>query len=97
ANSSIARIQTPIRDLQFQDALSQFSGKHAFKAGVEYRRGFNNESNDLSSSGNLVFNRLVTDLPGASNTGESFASFLIGTANSATISRTDRIPSRASY
>src|SRR5439155_20418074 len=62
-----------------------------------YRRGFNSESNDLSSSGNLVFNRLITDLPGASNTGEPFASFLLGAANGASISRTDRIPSRASY
>ena len=82
ANSSIARIQTPIRDWQVQDSLSKFAGKHAFNAGVEYRRGFNSESNDLSSSGNLVFNRLITDLPGASNTGEPFASFLqIGRAS----------------
>src|SRR5262249_19282243 len=59
-NSSIARIQTPIRDVQVQDSISKFAGRHAFKAGIEYRRGFNNESNDLSSSGNLVFNRLIT-------------------------------------
>ncbi|HKG97662.1 MAG TPA: TonB-dependent receptor, partial [Pyrinomonadaceae bacterium] len=96
-NSSIARVQTPIRDLQIQDAVSKFVGKHAFKAGIEYRRGYNNESNDLSSSGNLVFNRLITDRPGAANTGESYASFLLGAANSAAISRTDVIPSRASY
>lgn len=97
ANSSIARIQTPIRDLQIQDSISKFAGKHAFKAGIEYRRGYNNESNDLSSSGNLVFNRLITDQPGVSTSGDAFASFLLGAANSATISKTDVIPSRASY
>jgi hypothetical protein len=97
ANSSIARIQTPIRDLQIQDSISKFAGRHALKSGLEYRRGYNNESNDLSSSGNLIFNRLITDQPGASNTGDAFASFLLGAANSAAISKTDTIPSRASY
>lgn len=97
ANSSIARLQSPIRDTQFQDSLSKFSGKHAFKAGIEYRFGYNNESNDLSSSGNLVFNRLITDLPGSANTGEAYASFLVGAANSASLSKTDVITSRAAY
>src|SRR5262249_34845234 len=91
ANSSIARVQTPITDVQVQDSISKVAGKHAFKAGVEYRRGKNNESNDISSSGNLVFNRLITDLPGNSSTGNAYASFLLGTANSASISKTDVI------
>ncbi len=98
ANSSILRVQTPIRDTQLQDAVSKFAGKHALKAGVEYRFGSNNESNNLSSSGNLVFNRLITDLPGASGTtGDAYASFLLGLANSASLSKTDTILSRASY
>src|SRR5437588_2452061 len=78
ANSSIARIQTPIRDWQIQDSISKIAGKHALKSGIEYRRGFNNESNDLSSSGNLVFNRLITGLPGNAGTGNAYASFLLG-------------------
>jgi hypothetical protein len=97
ANSSIARIQTPITDVQIQDSISKVAGKHAIKSGIEYRRGKNNESNDLSSSGNLVFNRLITDLPGNSSTGNAFASFLLGTANSAALNKTDVIPSRAAY
>jgi len=98
ANSSIARIQSPIRDTQIQDAVSKFSGKHAFKAGVEYRFGSNNESNDLSSSGNLIFNRLYTDQPGQSgSTGDGFASFLLGAANSASFNKTDVITSHAAY
>ncbi|MEO8127908.1 MAG: carboxypeptidase-like regulatory domain-containing protein, partial [Bryobacteraceae bacterium] len=97
ANSSIARLQTPIRDTQFQDSISKFAGKHAFKAGVEYRFGYNNESNDLSSSGNLVFNRLITGLPGTSTSGEAYASFLVGAANSASLNKSDVITSRAAY
>jgi hypothetical protein len=97
ANSSVARIQTPIRDTQILDSVSKTAGQHNLKAGLEYRFGFNNESNDLSSSGNFVFNRLITDRPGASSTGDAYASFLLGTANSATLNATDVIPSRASY
>src|SRR5262245_50539860 len=97
ANSSIARIQTPITDVQVQDSISKVAGKHAFKAGIKYRRGKNYESNDLSSSGNLFFNRLITDLPGYPSTGNAYASFLLGAANSAAVSKTDVIPSRASY
>ena len=97
ANSAIARIQTPIRDLQMQDSISKFVGRHALKAGIEYRRGLNSESNDISSSGNLVFNRLITDRPGAANTGDAYASFLVGAANSAAFNKSDVIASRASY
>lgn len=98
ANSSIARIQTPIRDLQLQDSVSKFAGKHALKSGIEYRRGYNSESNDLSSAGNFVFNRLITDRAGASSsTGDAYASFLLGAANAASINRTDVIVSRAAY
>ena len=97
-NSSIARLQSPIRDTQIQDSVSKFIGKHALKAGLEYRFGFNNESNNLSSSGNVVFNRLYTDLSGQSTTtGDAFATFLLGAGNSASLSKTDVIPSRASY
>lgn len=97
ANSSVARIQTPIRDTQILDSVSKTVGQHNFKAGLEYRFGFNNESNDLSSSGNFVFNRLITDRPGASNTGDAYASSLLGAVNSATLNTTDVIPSRAAY
>src|SRR5262249_9330597 len=31
ANSSIARVQTPITDLQIQDSISKVAGKHALK------------------------------------------------------------------
>ncbi len=98
ANSSIARVQTPIIDLQVQDSLAKVAGKHALKTGIEYRHGKNDESNDLSSSGNVAFNRAITDLAGSSaTTGNAYASFLLGAANSAAFRKTDVIKSRASY
>ncbi len=97
SNNSISRVQTPIHDTQIQDSMSWFKGRHAIKTGVEYRRGFNRESSDLSSSGNFTFTRQITDKPGsASNTGDSFASFLLGDANAANLNRNDVIPSHAS-
>lgn len=95
--NSVSRLQTPIRDTQILDALSWNRGKHAFKVGVEHRRGFNNEIRDRSSSGNFVITPLITGNPGTSGTGDSEASFLLGEVNSASVLASDLIPSRAAY
>lgn len=91
------RIQTPIRDTQILESVSWYRGKHAFKLGVEYRRGANNEIRDRSSSGSFTFTPLITGVPGTSNTGNALASFLLGEVNAAAIQVSDLIPSRASY
>ncbi|MEK7755066.1 MAG: carboxypeptidase regulatory-like domain-containing protein [Acidobacteriota bacterium] len=91
------RLQSPIQDTQFQDALSWYRGRHALKTGFEYRRGFNRDDTDTSSSGNVGFTALITGQPGVANTGNAFASFLLGEANSASIVRPDPIGSHASY
>ncbi|MBZ5609686.1 MAG: TonB-dependent receptor [Acidobacteriia bacterium] len=96
-NAAIARIQTPITDTQFLDSVSKFLGKHALKIGIEYRRGFNQETNDLSSSGALTFTRQISGQPGVSDSGDGFASFLLGQANQASLQRIDSIASHASY
>ncbi len=96
-NGAVSRFQTPIEDTQVLDAVSWFRGKHAGKFGGEYRRGFNNESRDRSSSGSFTFNSLITSKPGASNTGNSLASFLLGLVNAANVQVSDVIPSHASY
>lgn len=97
ANAAIARIQTPITDTQILESVSKFQGKHAIKAGVEYRRGYNREVDDIASAGNLVFTRQITGQPAVSGTGDAFASFLIGQANQASLQNLDSIPSHASY
>ena len=96
-NAAVARIQTPITDTQLLESVSASHGKHALKAGMDYRRGYNREVDDITSAGNLLFTRQITDQPGVSNTGDAFASFLIGQANQASRQRLDSIPSHASY
>ena len=91
------RLQTPITDMQFQESVSWFRGAHALKAGMEYRRGYNQDNTDTSSSGNFAFNPQITGLPGASNTGIAFASFLLGEVNSASTVKPDIIASHAAY
>lgn len=96
-NAAVARMQTPITDTQVLDALSISRGKHAIKTGLEYRRGYNREVDDITSSGNVTFTRQITDQPGVSGTGDAFASFLTGLANAASLQKLDVIPSHASY
>jgi hypothetical protein len=94
----VYRFQTPIVDQQFLDALSWARGRHAWKFGVEYRKGANDEIRDRGSAGNFTISPLITDLPGSSSTtGNALASFLIGEVNAASIQVSDKIPSRASY
>lgn len=96
-NAAVARVQTPITDTQFLDSVSKFQGKHALKTGLEYRRGYNREADDITSSGSLAFTRQITDQPGVAGTGDAFASFLLGLANQASLQNPDSIPSHASY
>lgn len=91
------RLQTPILDTQAQNATSWFRGKHAVKAGVEARWGYNRDDTDTSSSGSFGFTPLITGLPGMANTGQAFASFLLGEANTASAADPDVIASRAGY
>ena len=95
--TNVSRIQTPIRDTQIQESVSHFRGHHAFKAGVEYRRGSNNELRDRSSSGAFGITPLITSKPGVSGTGNSIASLLLGEVNSVNMVVSDQILSRAAY
>ncbi len=87
----------PSDDMQYQDSVSWFRGKHALKFGGEYRRGYFNDDRDLSSSGQFGFTPLITGQPGVANSGNAFASFLLGEVNSAGTQRPDIINSRSSY
>jgi hypothetical protein len=91
------RVQTPIRDTQVLEALSWFKGGHSFKFGFEYRRAGNSEVRDRGSSGIFQFVPQYTSLPGSAATGDGFASFLLGGANSASIQISDQISTRAFY
>lgn len=91
------RFSSPLLDYQIQEGVSWFRGKHAFKMGMEGRLGVFNDDTDTSSSGNFSFTALLTALPNVANTGNAFATFLLGEANAASILRPDPVRSRASY
>jgi len=91
------RYSSPLLDYQIQNNISWFRGKHAFKAGFELRLGIFNDDTDTSSSGNFSFIQQITGLPGTANSGNAFASFLLGEVNAGNIVRPDPIRSRASY
>lgn len=91
------RNRRPSDDVQFLDSLSWFRGKHAFKFGGEYRRGYFNDNRDLSSSGQFSFTPAISGQPGVANSGNALASFLLGEVNGASTQRPDEINSRSSY
>jgi hypothetical protein len=66
-----------------QNDLTIIRGAHNFKAGFEQRRYFYNTRGGSTGSGTFAFSPNQTALPGfITQTGHSFASFLLGTANS---------------
>ena len=78
----------------FQDDLTWIKGQHSFRFGYEYTRYFYNDR-ALSDAGIFNFTPRATDLPGQLNsTGQAFASFLLGAANSAShnLGHTPRLP-----
>ncbi|MFN0103196.1 MAG: carboxypeptidase regulatory-like domain-containing protein [Bryobacteraceae bacterium] len=91
------RNNRPSDDMQYQNSVSWFRGKHAWKFGGEYRRGYFNDDRDLFSSGQFGFTPLMTGQPGVANSGNAFASFLLGEVNSAGTQRPDIINSRSAY
>jgi outer membrane receptor protein involved in Fe transport len=67
-----------------QDDVTWIHGKHSFRFGYDYRRYLYNDRS-TSTPGSFNFSPLQTALPGFSTeTGDAFASFLLGGANSAT-------------
>ena len=65
------------------DDLTWISGKHSFRFGYEYKNYFYTDRN-RNGSGNFTFSPRQTDLPGYfTQTGHSFASFLLGAVNNA--------------
>ena len=96
-STAVYRFQTPILDRQILDSLSWNRGQHAWKFGMEFRAGANDEIRDRGSAGNFTITPLITDLPGVSGTGNALASFLLGEVSAASVQVSDKIPSRAGY
>jgi len=67
----------------FNDSVSWVKGRHQIKFGGEYRSVFYPTLTEANGSGTFNFNADVTGLRGL-NSGNSMASFLLGTVSSAT-------------
>ena len=65
---------------QLENSLSVRRGKHNWTVSAEVTRYQVNTLELESPSGDLDFNRQLTGLPGINNTGDSYASFLLGMA-----------------
>jgi hypothetical protein len=96
-STAVSRFQTPILDRQILESLSWSRGTHAYKFGVEFRAGANDEVRDRGSSGSLAFTPLITSNLGAANTGNALASFLLGEVNAASVQVSDLLQTRAAY
>ena len=63
------------------DNLTWVRGRHTFKTGIEARYNQINDANFGSTNGDMNFSSFQTRLPGVSQTGDPFASFLLGAVN----------------
>jgi hypothetical protein len=60
------------------DTMTMIRGNHTIKIGGEVQQHRDNYRNFGNGGGTFNFTKLTTGLPGNSNTGDSFASFLLG-------------------
>jgi hypothetical protein len=79
------RFQNIAEDFTFQENLTKVAGRHTAKFGYEVVRTRYNSLTEALPSG--VYNMGGTDLPFTSNTGNTFASFLLGNVASAQFTR----------
>jgi hypothetical protein len=80
-----------------QDSVSWTTGRHNLKFGVRWDRDqFNNIALD-NQPGTYNFSQFETGQPGNTNTGNSYASFLLGLVNDATMATNTPIAERTRY
>jgi hypothetical protein len=72
----------PENGWNFVDNVSWITGKHNYKFGFDIRYNGDNTYSTNRDAGYFNFSNLETALPGSPNTGNGYASFLLGAANS---------------
>jgi len=87
--STVVRIQSPIQTQQFIDNVFLVKGNHSIKAGLEFRRSANIETNNPSGGGYFQFSDRAT--------ANGLAALLLGWTNSGTLLTTDVLNSRTNY
>jgi len=79
-SSSLGRAHEVGEDISVQDGFTQIMGRHTIKAGYELLRTRYNSAVESLPSGSYTFGG--TEFPFTPNTGQTFASFLLGTVSS---------------
>ena len=80
------------------ESLNWTHGKHNFKFGARATQWRNNSISPLSGGpGSFTFSNLTTGQPNVSNTGHSYASFLLGAVSNASMGQTPPIQNRSDY
>lgn len=70
--------ENPISEFDYQGSVSLVRGSHAIKAGLQLERGKHGAPDQTTPTGSFTFGPLETSQPQVSNTGDAFASFLLG-------------------
>ncbi|MCC6291354.1 MAG: TonB-dependent receptor [Bryobacterales bacterium] len=83
--------------LNLQDSLSWTTGKHNFKFGGRLDRYRFNSRTRNNNEGTYTFSQFATSQPGVTRTGNSFAGFLLGSVNNATMAMTDPYGEASTY
>ncbi|MBM3775815.1 MAG: TonB-dependent receptor, partial [Acidobacteria bacterium] len=78
--------ERPIKETSWDIDLTYVTGKHTFKFGFQTEFGQHGAPDQGQPTGNFSFGPIQTGLPGAANTGDGFASFLLGQVDSANTS-----------
>ena len=83
---------------QIADTLTWLKGRHTIKMGADLRWQRLNVLQPASPTGSFTFSNLLSDLPGAPNTGTPLASFLLGQVQQFSIDlQRDPIRNRAQF
>ena len=90
------RFQKPIQQHQITNSWTWVKNNHVFKFGGEMRYGKNFDINEVFITGRYDYNKTGTSQPGVSNTGNAFASYMLGWVNRYRLRATDDL-SRHSY
>jgi hypothetical protein len=80
-----------------RDTFMWTVGSHSLQTGAELRRVNFNDTSPSPENSEFQFSNLETDLPGSTSTGNSFASFLLGQVNVATVTAPYEIATRYNY
>lgn len=96
-STSQERRQFPIRQFQIVESVSWIRGKQTWKFGGELRPSMNRDVLRATVSGRFTFNRGLTGIPGNANTGNGFATMLLGLPALFESRETDELQRRTWY